>query len=932
MALISCRQLASHLQLGSPHCLQAPKRIRRVPAMGAAVCLWTALLLLTARSVSAQALTPGGPVGFPDTPVGASATDITLTFTANVATTVSKITVLADGAEGQDFTLLSQNCLGTLSPPASCLITLSFKPAQLGLRRGELILTDGNGAKANSVPLHGVGLGAQVVFSPVVAFAQTSLLGPTPATVSPASAVYDGAGNLFVLDVANNRLLEQTALQATRGTFTLAQALPPVSALSALAVAGDGTLFVSSPDTGVVYAISPGGIPAPLATGGITLQRPAGLATDGFGFLYIADNGANSLVRVALDGSGVAAFSLGSLGTPLNGPAGLAIDVNRNLYVADSGNNRIVRVSLNSGAAQALAITGATLSAPLGLAVDSALGLTVADTGNSRLVLVGSSGAAFALATPGATLSAPGGILLQPNGDLLVSDTTAGLVSISRSAMALRFATPTKVGSVDTTDDELSFTLQNTGSYALQLGGADASGLAPTISTGAYSVAGDSTCPLLSAGTAAPPLGRTATCSYRLNFKPINSGVNNATLTMALAGIGAASGSLSTIAPTASLAGTGFAVLSSFSLVITPPTTPQGAPVSVTVTALRNDGSIATDYTGTAVFASTDLTATFPGGSPNYSFTAADAGVHTFPAIAGQGWVFNTVGTFTIAAGDSADPRIMGISNAVQVVNIPVVTLTSASNPTLAGGTTVLTVSVKATVGTPSGTISFVDGGSLLGTVTLVNGTASLTVSFATAGAHTLSAAYSGDANYLPAVSPNLTQAVEDFSLSLAPGDPGKATVVNRGTANFALVLAPVGGSTLAAPVTFSVAGLPTGFTGTFAPASAAAGAGSTNTMLTVSGGRAQVELFRPSLFGRGAPIAFAAFLLPLAFLRRRRSRSFTKLLLLLAAAGACAGLGGCLSDTTAGYYGTVPATQTLTVTATSGQLTHTVTVSLTTE
>ena len=251
------------------------------------------------------------------------------------------------------------------------------------------------------------------------------------------------------------------------GGFTQAAALPALSSLSSLAIAGDGTLYISSPNTGVVYSIAPGGSPTPLSVG-IALQRPAGLATDGYGYLYIADNGANRLIRVALDGSGTAAFSLAGLPTPLSGPAGLAIDVNRNLYVADSSNNRVVRVPSTRGAASLVPSSGITLSAPSGLVVDSAGTLDIADTGNSRVAIIPSSGVGFALALTGSPLATPAGVLLQPNGDLLVSDTTAGLVSLSRSATSVNFPTSTKVGTTDTVDGERSFTMQNTGSLCSQ--------------------------------------------------------------------------------------------------------------------------------------------------------------------------------------------------------------------------------------------------------------------------------------------------------------------------------------------------------------------------------------------------------------------------------------------------------------------------------
>jgi hypothetical protein len=56
-------------------------------------------------------------------------------------------------------------------------------------------------------------------------------------------------------------------------------------------------------------------------------------------------------------------------------------------------------------------------------------------------------------------------------------------------------------------------------------------------------------------------------------------------------------------------------------------TSVAGADVSVTVSALNKNGKVNTGYTGTVHFSSTDLRAVLP---EDYTFTAADAGVHTF--------------------------------------------------------------------------------------------------------------------------------------------------------------------------------------------------------------------------------------------------------------------------------------------------------------
>ncbi len=68
-----------------------------------------------------------------------------------------------------------------------------------------------------------------------------------------------------------------------------------------------------------------------------------------------------------------------------------------------------------------------------------------------------------------------------------------------------------------------------------------------------------------------------------------------------------------------------------------------------TLTAYNANYTVATGYTGTVQFTSTDGSATLP---TNYTFTAGDAGVHTFPA----GFTLRTAGSQVVTVTDIATP------------------------------------------------------------------------------------------------------------------------------------------------------------------------------------------------------------------------------------------------------------------------------------
>jgi sugar lactone lactonase YvrE len=855
-----------------------------------------------------------------------------------------------------------------------------------------------------------------MVVSPATAVATTSLTGITPATINPSSTVYDAAGNLFIDDAINARILESTSF----GSATVLGAVPSsntIAPFSSIAIAGDGTLYVSSPNTGTIYQIPPGGSPVAMIISGVTLVQPAGLALDGYGYLYVADAGTNQIVRIDVEnGNQASALTLTGLSTPLASPEGLAVDDSDNLYVADAANNRVVEIDLHTSvsltnAATVLPVSGLTLSNPEAVTVNAAGGLTIADTGNSRLVELPLSGSPYVITLIGATLNTPAGLTLLPTGDLLVSDTVAGLVQVTRSTSALTFNTPTLVGFIDSVDGDLALNVENTGTVVLNASG--------SITNNAFFVDNTGTCPNAASGSTQIPVGDA--CTIELGFKPTIAGTNTGTLNVSGNG---------NVSAAVTLTGTGYHILDHFNVSVAPSTVTPGEATTLTITAINNDGTVDTTYTGTLNLTCTDPACQLPTGS--YTFTTANNGTIVFSSTAANPLNFNTLGVWTVTVTDmttTSGQTYTGTSNQVTVVTTPAVsltssvnpvnvganttltatvsssygtptgsvtfmdgatilgtgplnssgvatltvafstpgthpltasypgtlpyqaatspavneivqsfsssaTLTSSVNPVLLSSPTVLTATLTSTTGTPTGTITFYDGAASIGTATLnANGVATLNATFSTNGQHILTFVYGGGGAFQPITSPKLTQVVEDFSLALATGSQSSATIILGASTQYGLVVAPIGATTLAAPVALSVTGLPSGASASFNPTTAAGGDGTTPIVLTVNGPPITSSLRRPanpaSPSYRGAPAFLALLLLPASFLARRR-RSIARLLILLVGIAAATGLTGCLSDQSTGYYGQMPQTYTLTVTGTSGTLTHSVQVTLT--
>lgn len=133
-------------------------------------------------------------------------------------------------------------------------------------------------------------------------------------------------------------------------------------------------------------------------------------------------------------------------------------------------------------------------------------------------------------------------------------------------------------------------------------------------------------------------------------------------------------------------------------------------------------------------------------------------------------------------------------------------TLASSANPTVFGQATTFSASVTPVSGsgTPTGTVAFADGTNTLGTTSLSGAQAALTVSSLSVGPHSITAAYSGDANFLASTSSALSQVVNQALTAVALTSSVNPSTLNSSinlTANVSLV-AP-GAGTPTGTITF---------------------------------------------------------------------------------------------------------------------------------
>jgi Big-like domain-containing protein len=244
------------------------------------------------------------------------------------------------------------------------------------------------------------------------------------------------------------------------------------------------------------------------------------------------------------------------------------------------------------------------------------------------------------------------------------------------------------------------------------------------------------------------------------------------------------------------------------------------------------------------------------------------------------------------------------------------------------------TITLTATVapavsGTPTGTVTFFDNGTHLGSpVELTGSAAQLVVPGLLSGQHSITAVYGGDPNFsasTSAVAATVTVSTPDFTLNGLSVQ--SQNVIPGGVASYGFALAPLAG-VYPAVVTFSVSGLPPGATASFSPASLSVNAGAQTVTLTVRTTATTAWTIAPSIGSRLATTSLALLLVPLfgASRMRRRGRKPGPWLCLLLLAGMATTL---LSGCGGGGFAQSPKSYPLTITATSGALQHTTSITL---
>jgi hypothetical protein len=760
---------------------------------------------------------------------------VTLTNTSGTALELGGYNIQGEFTE-------SDSCGTTIAVGASCTLTLQFIPTGLGQRTGTLTITDGSGARRQSVSLQGYGSPAGLtLMPPVLDFGVTSI-GQTSAAQTATLANNTGQAITDLAITSSGEYGESDNCGTALGngaTCTLHITVTPL---------------ITGAITGAI-SISSGGFAASgFQRAGIGAKESSNSSSTNVGVIAVlayTTSQMNETAQLAFAEAPAPSVAAG-------GNAGSNITVQED----DSNGNAVNATdTLTISVAGPGGYSHTYTSAAFG-------GVATFNLGSVALTAVGDYTYTAKVASNPSIRPVTASVTVRAGGAKIGATSGGGQIAVIDQA----FAIPLQVLVTDANSNPLSgvtvtYTIPTTGASVRLSSTSAVSGSDGTVSVTAIA----------------------------------NDRAGSYTVMAALSGTTAAAFSLSNAKATPAIAWA------------KPTAIPYGTALSATQLNATSGGIagsfVYTPAAGTVLIAGPQTLSVI--------FTPTDTADYNLAS-----------GTVVLAVGQ--------VASAISV--------TSSSSESLLQNAVTLTATVAATGGTPTGTVSFLDGTTALGAGGLSAGMAIFTTSSLTAGSHIITAVYSGDTNDVGATSAALTQLVIDFSLKPGSGAVGPVQSALPGaSATYTVTITPTAGTAFPVPAILTVTGLPAGTSAALStpPWTRLTGTSwqlPTNTALTDVSLTFALPSQVAGSHGADAPadrfprLLLGLLLLPFAGkLRRigeRMGRAIFWLWLLTAGAAAITGLSGCASGN--GFFGQPQKTYSVTVTVTAGTLSHSTDLTLT--
>jgi hypothetical protein len=662
----------------------------------------------------------------------------------------------------------------TYNAYSSCQYWVSLSPSgnnSVGNVQGQISLldNDSNTIGGSVGYLQGIGQGpASATLSPVM---QTPL---ATSLTQPAQVAGDSLGNAYVADAG----LHQVLLFAAGSTTPSAgnPVLPGLTAPTGVAVDGSGDIYIA--DSGKVIEV-PAVNGSPNPAGKITVATGLGsnvqLAVDGTNNVYAADPSNARVVRIFNPQTAVTEAN-GTIGSGFTKPSAVAVDNTGDVFVADGAN----LIEINAWGGQTT-ITNSLSSPVTGLAVDPSGSVYVAQSGGVIRIPMTSSGlnATNAAAIDNTNVTAPTGLGLDSLGNLYVTANSYSVTTINTSGTPLGPVTNTvstpnvlllanaavNFGIVDTgtTTDPVDISVFNIGNAPLMFSSTTPPSFSGTNATD-YAIQQDGQNPCDTSGVTAIAVG--TSCTLGVTVTAANNALSQASMTFATTAINAPTSSATleayaennlcrtsttlTLTPSTGVSypgsTSGAATVAALDPTCSPGNTPTGGKISLTFSPQ------------TKGVAQVVLNSTVSNGQASFSASGLNGGTYNVYASYKGDPIFggsSSSKTYTFTVAQAASTAALSTPSGVSPIN--------GVYYVQQGSSTTMTATVTSKQGSPTGSVTFMNGSTTLGTSPLnASGTATFNTSALAAGStssnlgqvYNVTAVYSGDLNFATTTSP----------------------------------------------------------------------------------------------------------------------------------------------------------------------------------
>jgi sugar lactone lactonase YvrE len=715
----------------------------------------------------------------------------------------------------------------------SCEYWVELSARAPGAISGQLLINgvdNNNNPVSSTVYLSGIGQGAEaaILDSP----AQTAIAAE-PQLNTPAQVAADPIGDTWVADPGLHQVLRFSAGSSIAPGTPVGSWSSPTG----VAVDGSGDLYIA--DSHKVFEIpATNGVPVlanqtPIASG---LGDHLNLAVDGFGDVYVADADNAQVVMISRPAATnlIPVFSptTVTVGSGYTAPSAVAVDSSGDVFVADGTN--LWEITPFPGNVMN-SITTKLNSPVTGLAVDASGSVIVSQSGGILRIPLLTTGTGSSLSfndaisldptftAPNGVVSpvtAPNGVALDQQGNLYVSDMTGGTPNLYEFAVlgAVNFGDALSPQDQATAEVAL-FDIGNepltvTGGPAFSGTGFDLTTLAALTggtcdTTGATPVAAGTSC-TVEVGFTPPAKGSYSGDSMTVPTNAGNVAGGNITATLsgtALNDLVPTTTAITNLNPSSSTYLGSTAVNTTVTVTVTPAPT-----VAIPANGNTPSGTVTLTLTNTVTLA----TITPPSQQASGNATAATA-TFTVSGLLGGTYCVTAAyaGNTTALYKPSSSPDCStsaGTTFAVAQAP-PAITLSEPSGITPNSNnniyyvkdqetTTTITANVSSTLGSPQGTITFMNGTNVLGSPVALDGFGNAVFDPGALGqadgSYNLTAVYSGDQNFAPVTSsviayqvipPSVLITANPASLSTAAGTPVASTLSLQSLAGYAAAL-----------------------------------------------------------------------------------------------------------------------------------------------